>query len=193
MHITWQGRGCSGALLLALATGGVGCEGGNGQRASAASTASASSAAELAPSSSSMSSATVLAPASAPASASSVAPATPPGEGPIAKLLSDALANPAPYNGKPVKVEGVFVSATPGDIGALTGDSYQRHPVVNVLIADSKDDVAHGIICQMNTWVPPPGLEKLGAVTAEGRGYMTMPAAGVKLVIGSCKVTLKAP
>jgi hypothetical protein len=60
--------------------------------------------------------------------------------------------------------------------------------VTDVLIADSKEDAAHAIMCEMNG-SPPAEVHKLDAVVGEGKGYMDMPAAGVKLVIGSCKLT----
>lgn len=171
-------------LISALELVGPGCR---DEEAAVNGSVSASSSASLTLPVASITAATSSPPASASATASSSVPRA--GEGPIAKLLADALLNPKPYNGQPVKVRGVYVGTKSRNIGALMGDSYQPHMVVDVLIADSKDDVEHAIWCEMNKWVPPPGLEKLGAVTAEGRGYMDLPAAGVKLVIGNCTLT----
>lgn len=172
--------------------GGPGCEN-EGAVPQGSATMASSATAPVSAARNAVASTTAASPPTATATAAQSAPAPKPGEGPIAKLLGDALANPKTYNGKPVKVEGVLVGTTSRNIGALVGDSYTPHPVVDVLVADSKDDTEHAIWCEMNKWVPPPGLKELDAVTAEGKGYMDLPAAGVKLVIGSCTLTAKAP
>lgn len=84
----------------------------------------------------------------------------------------------------------MFVGTRTRDIGSYAGDSYTPLKVTDVLIADSKEDPDHAIMCEMNG-AAPADLQKGDALVGEGRGYMDMPAAGVKLVIGSCKITKK--
>ena len=125
-----------------------------------------------------------------PMTASAAASAAPgPPSRAIAKIQEDASAHPEEFNGRSLTVEGLYVGTKRRNIGALVGDGYHPHFVVDVVIADSKDDLAHSVWCEMNTWTPPPGLAELDRVVVEGRAYLDTPANGRKLVIGNC--TLK--
>jgi len=115
-----------------------------------------------------------------------------PSPGAIAKLEEDTRRDPSSFNGKHVEIEGLYVGTSSRNIGPLVGDSYHPLIVVDVLIADAKDDREHTILCEMVTWKPPPGLAELDRVTVEGRGYIDTPANGGKLVIGTCTLTRAA-
>jgi hypothetical protein len=126
---------------------------------------------------------------SSPAPTASASAALPAQPGAIAKLQDDVRRDPDTFNGKHVRVDGLYVGTSRRDIGPLVGDSYHPLLVVDVLVADAKDDREHTILCEMTTWKPPPGLAELDRVTVEGRGYIDTPANGRKLVISACTLT----
>lgn len=105
-------------------------------------------------------------------------------------MQKDALARPEVYSGKQHRVSGLYVGSQKVNMGPLTADVYRVQMVDNILVADSKEEGASKIICEMNKWVPPEGLKVFDRVTIEGRSYMDPPARGRKLVIGNCVLTV---
>lgn len=188
-----------GLVLIGAALGLSHCDG-----SSPRSAGSAGSASSLPPASTSAAAVAISAPpsdaasaptASVPASASAANEA--PGVAPIRALQSDAALHPEAHEGKPHRLEGVYVGVKKWNIGALVGDSYHAQYVDDVIVADTKDankdDRSHTILCEMNKWSPPAGLALFDAVVIEGKAYTDPPAGGRKLVLGNCTLTKKSP
>ena len=103
----------------------------------------------------------------------------------VASVLQDLGANAAKYDGKLVKLSGVYMSTTTMEVNGKKS--------FTVSVVQSKDANDASISCEMGGTEPPKGLMQYTPVTIEGKGKVWNATKGGKdikdLRLGDCKLT----
>lgn len=103
----------------------------------------------------------------------------------VASVMADLKANAAKYDGKPVKLSGVYMSTSTMEVGGKKS--------FNVSVVESKTSNDDSIGCEMGATEPPAGLMQYTPVTIEGKGKVSTATKGGKelkvLRLTECKLT----
>lgn len=131
--------------------------------------------------------ATATAAVTATATAASSA-AAPPGDLTVAKAVEDVKTNPTSYEGKDLKISGLYMNAN-----AVTSGGKKTHNVVVIESKDTWKDVS--LSCELGETAPPEGLKQYDAIVIEGKGNVSNTMKGDQtfksLRLDPCKVTKK--
>jgi hypothetical protein len=109
--------------------------------------------------------------------------------GRIAEIVAAAAADPAPYLGKKLTLEGVVV----GTVKERVHDDHSEHLPIHyydVPIADSLDDAEHTLVCEVLR-VHPAKLEPGARVAVVGEGSnrdLVLPRA-LPFYLSACRIT----